>query len=685
MTRVCSPIPFFALLAATIATIAPFPAGAEDDAVELGTISVTEPAQSGAGLAFERIDRREIGELPEASAAGVLSRLPSVQVTDNARGESVIQLRGFDQQQLLVLIDGAPSAIPFDGVLDLGKLPSAMIERIEVVKGSGSAVYGPGGLGGAINIMTRSPEDAPIVEFTAEGSPVHEVDGSLLHGGRIGKFRYSIFGGFDDRKDFPLSADFSATPNQGSGERVGSGRVYGYGGGTVEVDLNGRHRLGLSGNVVGGRYGVPPSVFSPKPKYWRFDPWVAATAQLRHEGRYLNDRLEISETLFASPFGNTLRSYDDANYNSQTKPSSFISTYDDLAAGGFLRARLSLKPSAIEELNFRLWGGGRYEKHGESSAGVAGETQYSHWLITLAPQVDARLSPLWTVTAGAQVDAEVPDRFAGVVEPKNQLTAGPFVAAGFTPTDSFEIAVSAARRARFPTLKERFADAFGQRLTNPGLGAEKAWNFSLDATARLPAGFELLASVFDSELSGLIVRVPAGAGLYQLQNAGRARLAGAEAEVRWKNEDLGLSLRGGYQFLWARRLDSSFPESQLEYRPEHKAYASVGWEFLKGFRLMNEAVITGPRPYLNTDTGSWGRLNTNATWNARLEGAVAEWMELWLSATNLVDLNNTGEYGYPMPGRQIWAGLKIVERRPKIAVELSRRRVQGNAKEQGEL
>ncbi|HPQ81697.1 MAG TPA: TonB-dependent receptor plug domain-containing protein, partial [bacterium] len=502
------PTVLFATAISLVFALAPSsPALAGNSSVELGAISVTASPREGAGLSFERVGRREIEDSTEESAAGVLSRLPSVQALDNARGESIIQLRGFDQQQILVLIDGAPSAIPFDGVLDLGKLPAAMIERIEVVKGSGSVVYGPGGLGGAINIITRTPRDAPLLEFSSGGSPVHEIDGSILHGGSIGSFRYSIFGGFDVRKDFPISASFSPGPNQGKGDRAGSNQTYGYGGGTLEVDVNESHALLLSGNVVGGRYGVPPSAVSPRPKYWRFDPWIAATAQLSHEGRYLKDKLEISETVFVSPFGNTLRSYDDADYDTQTKRSSFTSRYDDLAAGGFVRARFSLEPGFIDELNFRLWGGGRYEKHAESSAGTPGETQYSHWLLTLAPQVDAKISGMWSATAGAQIDAEVPDRFAGIVEPKNQITAGPFVAVGFSPSKSFDIALSAARRARFPTLKERFADAFGQRVTNPSLGAERSWNFSLDATARLPLGFKLKASVFDSELSGAIVRV----------------------------------------------------------------------------------------------------------------------------------------------------------------------------------
>ncbi|HPM42058.1 MAG TPA: TonB-dependent receptor plug domain-containing protein, partial [bacterium] len=132
------------ILLAAFALLCSSAASAEDKGVDLGVVNVSAQTGASAGLSVQSIGRKEISAEVTESAADLLGRLPSVGVVSNARGESVIELRGFDQAQLLVLIDGAPSAIPFDGVLDLGKLPSAMIERIEVIKGANSVVYGPG-------------------------------------------------------------------------------------------------------------------------------------------------------------------------------------------------------------------------------------------------------------------------------------------------------------------------------------------------------------------------------------------------------------------------------------------------------------------------------------------------------------------------------------------------------------
>jgi len=630
------------------------------DAVELGSVTVN--AQSfGAGTSVERFSRPEFDQTSEADVADFLRRSPAINVVTGRRGESLIQLNGFDQSQIVVLIDGAPVEIPFDGAIDLGKMPLGMVERIEVAKPATPIVWGPGGPGGAVNIITRTPELTPLIEFTAEGSPVHEIRGSVAHAFDIGPFSYSVYGGFDDRADWPLSAGYTATATQSAGDRIGSERLSGYGGGKIEAKINDDHTLVLSGHVTGGNYFVPPSTVSPRPRFWRFDPWMAATAQLAHRGRYAGESVEVIEALFVSPFSNTLRSYDNANYNTQTAPGSFTSFYDDMAAGGYVRARGRIEPGLIQALDLRLWAGGRFENHTESTAGLAGDTEYSHWLLTAAPQVDTIFTDWITLIAGAQIDAEVPDSFAGVVEPKNQITAGPFASVAISPADFVDVELSAAQRARFPTLKERFADAFGQRVPNPGLGAEKAWNFSLDVTARLPAGVGVAVSAFDSEISGLIVREALGAGQYRLENAGSARLAGAEAVVTWVNEEWGIDAYAGYQYLWARRTDAAFPEDQLEYRPEHKAYAKLGWTFLDRFTLTNEAIITGPRPYLDLDTGTWGRLATSSTWNVRLEGEVLKWMKLWVAATNVLDSSEQSEFGFPDPGRQVWAGLRITD------------------------
>ena len=90
---------------------------------------------------------------------GVLTRRGSE--TAGAAGE---QIQGIDSRQVLVLLDGQPivgaRGIKRGGVLNLDRQSTARLERVEVVKGAASALYGSDALGGVINLITREPSSA---------------------------------------------------------------------------------------------------------------------------------------------------------------------------------------------------------------------------------------------------------------------------------------------------------------------------------------------------------------------------------------------------------------------------------------------------------------------------------------------------------------------------------------------
>jgi len=76
-----------------------------------------------------------------------------------------IRVRGFKgDQYTLVLIDGQPLNDAYTGGVEWGMLPVEDIERIEVIRGAGSALYGGNAMGGVINIITKIPEK---LEFRA--------------------------------------------------------------------------------------------------------------------------------------------------------------------------------------------------------------------------------------------------------------------------------------------------------------------------------------------------------------------------------------------------------------------------------------------------------------------------------------------------------------------------------------
>ncbi len=90
-----------------------------------------------------------------------------VTITDDLSGKG-ISLRGVDPSRVLVLIDGNRVIGRVQGSLDIGQLPLANVKQIEIIKGTGSTLYGSDALGGVVNIITRKPP--ALTSFNLYGS-----------------------------------------------------------------------------------------------------------------------------------------------------------------------------------------------------------------------------------------------------------------------------------------------------------------------------------------------------------------------------------------------------------------------------------------------------------------------------------------------------------------------------------
>ncbi|MFH1467136.1 MAG: TonB-dependent receptor [Pseudomonadota bacterium] len=142
----------------------PPPSDDEPCEVYVVTGSRTEEALSEAVTPTEVVTREQLEQSGAEDAAQAVAMLPGVQITQSFRGAGV-RMQGLDSEYVLVLVDGQRVVGRKDGVLDLSRIPAERIERIEVVKGAASALYGSDAIAGVINIITRQPEDP----FSAEG------------------------------------------------------------------------------------------------------------------------------------------------------------------------------------------------------------------------------------------------------------------------------------------------------------------------------------------------------------------------------------------------------------------------------------------------------------------------------------------------------------------------------------
>jgi len=137
------------------------------DALVVTGSAVAEPLKD-APVRTEIIDREWITRAASRDLASALEFAPGVRV-ETACGvcnTQQIQMLGLPQSYIAILQDGLPTFTGLAGVYGIEQIPAGLIDRIEVVKGGGSALYGPGAVAGVINLIPREPvENGGYLEF----------------------------------------------------------------------------------------------------------------------------------------------------------------------------------------------------------------------------------------------------------------------------------------------------------------------------------------------------------------------------------------------------------------------------------------------------------------------------------------------------------------------------------------
>lgn len=160
-------------------------------------------------VATEVISRKRIEQTGARNLGEVLETQLGLNVTPNALGGSQVQMLGLDSKYVLFLVDGQRIAGRLNNTVDLTRFKVQNIERIEIVKGSSSALYGADAIGGVINIITRQSEKPEHYQFRATYG-----NGRELNYGTQGEKNMIADVGF--RNDF-VAASFNGGYNQSAG------------------------------------------------------------------------------------------------------------------------------------------------------------------------------------------------------------------------------------------------------------------------------------------------------------------------------------------------------------------------------------------------------------------------------------------------------------------------------------
>jgi len=215
-----------ALLAGGTSVIGVENAAAEQKAYRLGEIVVAGESESvveTSGTTY-RVTAEQIKDQNAHTLDEALQLVPGVTVREGAEGTPRIDVRGFRTRHVQLFMNGVPVIMTNDGQFDPTMIPANIISEIKVTSGGGSVLYGAGGNGAVIDIITKSGQDG-----------VHGlVGGEIGEGGSYeakanlsaSTEKLDVFASVvtQNRDEFILSDDFKATKAEDGGDRLNSDR-----------------------------------------------------------------------------------------------------------------------------------------------------------------------------------------------------------------------------------------------------------------------------------------------------------------------------------------------------------------------------------------------------------------------------------------------------------------------------
>jgi vitamin B12 transporter len=215
------------------------------------------------------IDKDEIKAQGARTVREALQSLPGIlgagTVGTEVNALSGQFIRGSNSEQVLILLDGRPINNLGFGGFDLGEFSTSIVERIEVLPGGGSTLYGSDAIGGIINIVTSRPTSDKLtfgtqaevgnLGYTKFGVNVGKKDGNI--GWSIG---YDLIQANNNYAYAIPSANFSGT-------RVNNDTKYNNLRVRADVDVSDRTKLNFTGILLSKNQGVPGGVPIPSPQF----------------------------------------------------------------------------------------------------------------------------------------------------------------------------------------------------------------------------------------------------------------------------------------------------------------------------------------------------------------------------------------------------------------------------------
>jgi iron complex outermembrane receptor protein len=634
-----------------------FCAGGPDTQSEIDArwITVTAPAEPDrVGSPALTVPTDLLVDRQPRSAADILRGLPGVAVRTNSRGETIARVRGVEERQTAVFLDGAPLAVPWDGRVDLGLLPAGLLGQARVTKGAVPIEYGTNTVGGVVDLQTRRKAAEPFAHI--EAGSLGSGSGSLVLTERIGAVDATFAAGGITRDADPLAA--SLPFGQTSGER------------RTNTDLDASSlflALGTNAMPIGLRAsllhlaasrGIAPEGDRPAsagPRYWRY-PRIRLKQATLGVSATVAAQAELRLVAWQQWFFQAIDQYRDVTYTARRTRQED----EDRTLGGRLTLSHPAGPLGL-----------RWAASAQSSTHIGVETalpsgppaprlRYRQNLYSVGMEADAPLTRGVAASFGAAYDhSETP--LTGDKPRQSPLDALAATAAVRVDLPGAAVlTLSGGRRTRFPTARELYGEALGRFTINPDLRPESAW--LADAELRWTRrGLRLTINPFLARTQDTLAQRVLADGRRQRFNLDGATAFGIDALLTHAlTPNLRLELAGS--LLETRADRGSVAVRRLPQRPSHEAFAALDWNLLDRFDIRAELHRIGSAIDFDA-SGDVVRLAAGTL--IALRGAVplgrvgTGWLWLTAALDNAADGSIFPQAGLPLSGRLWRIGLRL--------------------------
>ena len=195
----------------------------DSEAYTLGEIVVSAEKEGVESIGTVReITSEDIQTKGARTLEEALELLPGINIRTGADGVPRVDLRGFRSRHVILLLDGIPLNSTYDGQFDPSIIPVENISKIKIAYGDHSVLYGDGGLGGVINIITKKGQKGVHGTVSGEIGDGDRYLGKFNLSGGHEKINFFLSGSLSDTNGFRLSDDFKSTTEEDGGLRENS-------------------------------------------------------------------------------------------------------------------------------------------------------------------------------------------------------------------------------------------------------------------------------------------------------------------------------------------------------------------------------------------------------------------------------------------------------------------------------